>query len=416
MQIACKFYFMDTHIVVSLDKRRSKKDGSFPIILRLTHTRKTTSISTGYSVFEKYWDDKNRKIRSSFKGFQNVTRVNNQIEKEKSRALDIITKLNDKGKLRYASISQIKNSIVTSKKSTNSVFNYTQKLIDDLFEKNKIGNARSYQNVLREIKKFRNKRDLVFEEINYDFLNRFENAYLGRGNSENGLAVYMRTIRAIYNKAIKEGVAEKEAYPFGNYTIKTKPTKKRAISYDAIQKIVNLKLKKEDPLFETRNIFLISFYLMGAPFMNLAFLKMENIVDGRIQYKRKKTGRFYDIKITSNLEKILPYYTKGKKDTDFVLPIIKRENLPDQYKDVLWALRRYNKKLKSLGKLVGIQETLTSYVSRHSFASIANSMEIPVTAISEMLGHERLSTTQVYLAGFIKEAIDQYAEKITSGE
>ncbi len=102
---------MDTYIVVSLDTRRSKKDGSFPIILRLTHNRKTTSISSGYSVLEKYWDDKNRKIRSSYKGFQNVTRVNNQIEKEKSKALDIITKLNDKGELRYSSISQIKNSM-----------------------------------------------------------------------------------------------------------------------------------------------------------------------------------------------------------------------------------------------------------------------------------------------------------------
>ena len=143
---------------------------------------------------------------------------------------------------------------------------------------------------------------------------------------------------------------------------------------------------------------------------------MENIVDGRIQYKRKKTGRFYDIKITPNLQKILTYYTKKKKDTDFILPIVKGEKLSDQYKDVLWALQRYNKRLKTLAKLAGIQENLTSYVSRHSFASIANEMEIPLTAISEMLGHERISTTQVYLSGFKKEVIDQYAKKITSGE
>ena len=81
----------------------------------------------------------------------------------------------------------------------------------------------------------------------------------------------------------------------------------------------------------------------------------------------------------------------------------------------MWALNRYNKSLKKLAQLANIEESLTSYVSRHSFASIANNMEIPVTAISEMLGHERLSTTQVYLAGFKKEAIDQYAEKITAG-
>ena len=229
------------------------------------------------------------------------------------------------------------------------------------------------------------------------------------------MAVYMRTIRAIFNRAIKERIVEKEAYPFEQYTIKTKPTRKRAISYDAIQKIVKLKLKKTDPLVDARNYFLISFYLMGAPFINLAFLKMENIVDGRIQYKRKKTGRFYDIKINPSLEKILSYYTKGKKDSDFILPIIKSEDLKEQYRDVQWAIGRYNKRLKEVAKLAKIKEVLTSYVSRHSFASIANNMEIPVTAISEMMGHERLSTTQVYLAGFKKEAIDQYAEKITSG-
>jgi len=82
---------------------------------------------------------------------------------------------------------------------------------------------------------------------------------------------------------------------------------------------------------------------------------------------------------------------------------------------VHWALLRYNRRLKEIGKKIGIKEKLSSYVSRHSFASIANNMEIPVTAISEMLGHERLSTTQIYLAGFRKEAIDQYAEKIISG-
>ena len=107
-------------------------------------------------------------IRPSYQGFENVTRVNNQIEKEKSKALDIITKLNDKGELKYLSISQVKDSITISHKSSNSVFNFTQKLIDDQFKKNKIGNARSYENVLRTIKKFRNRKDLNFQS-NYDF-------------------------------------------------------------------------------------------------------------------------------------------------------------------------------------------------------------------------------------------------------
>ena len=138
-------------------------------------------------------------------------------------------------------------------------------------------------------------------------------------------------------------------------------------------------------------------------------------MDGRIQYRRRKTGKFFDIKITDNLKPILDHYLDGKNDNEFLLPIIKREKLVDQYKDIQWAQKRYNKRLKTIAGKAGIQEKLTSYVSRHSFASIANNMAIPVTAISEMLGHQRLTTTQVYLAGLQKDSIDQYNERILSG-
>lgn len=136
----------------------------------------------------------------------------------------------------------------------------------------------------------------------------------------------MRTIRAILNKAIKDGLSDKKVYPFADYTIKTKPTRKRAISYEAIQKILSLKLEPSDPLFNARNFFILSFYLMGAPFIDLAFLKVSSIADGRVQYKRKKTSKYYDIKITPNLEKILHHYIRGKKEDDYILPIIKRAN------------------------------------------------------------------------------------------
>jgi len=238
---------------------------------------------------------------------------------------------------------------------------------------------------------------------------------MSRGFSENGLAVYMRTIRAIYNKAIKEGCAELEAYPFKKYSIKTKPTKKRAIEYVAIKKIANLNFEPTDPLYHTRNIFLMSFYLQGAPFMDLAFLKMNKLIDGRVQYKRKKTGRFYDIKITPSLQSILDYYLSSKNPNDFILPIIKRESLVDQYNDVQWAHKRHNIRLKEIAKLAGIDENLTSYVSRHSFASIANNLGVPVTAISEMLGHEKLTTTQVYLSSLKKDVLDQYNEQVIGG-
>lgn len=406
---------MNANAVLTLDTRRARKDGTYPVILRLSHRGKTIPVSTGISLPEKYWDGKNRRIRQSYNGLDNITRANNWLEKQKAKALDIITRLKDTGELNGLSIKELKDRIV-SKGQKATVFDFIEGLIADLIKKQKVGNARSYRNVLREIKNFRKGRDFTFHELNYSFLLEFERAYLSRGLSENGLAVYMRTIKAIYNKAIKAGLAEKENYPFDRYIIKTKPTKKRAIGFDAIQKIIDIKLDPDTVLFDTRNIFLMSFYLYGAPYIDLAFLKLSNIIDERVQYKRQKTGRFYDIKISPALNEILAYYTAGKDQNDYILPIIKRDTLQDRYKDVLWALNRYNKRLKQLAVQAGIKEKLTSYVSRHSFATIADNMEIPVTAISQMLGHEKLSTTQSYLAGVRKSAIDDYNQRIIGGD
>jgi len=406
---------MNTNVVISLDTRRERKDKTYPIIFRLSHDGKTLPISSGYSVPEKFWDDTYRKIRNSYKGIDNITRANNFLEKEKARFIDVLTKLKDKDELRFLSINEIKERL-TALKSDETFFSYTQMIIDDMIKQKRVGNARSYSNTLREMKVFRDKKDFTFNELSYNFLKKFEAYYLAKGLSENGLAVYMRTLRAIYNRAAKDGVAEKDVYPFENYTIKTKPTKKRAIGMDAIQRIIGLEYEQGSILFETRNIFLMSFYLMGAPFVDLAYLTVNNIVDGRIQYKRQKTGKHYDIKISENLLPIIEYYKNDKSGDDYLLHIIKRGTLGDQYKDIMWARKRYNKRLKLIATDAKIGENLTSYVSRHSFASIANNMAIPLTAISEMMGHQKISTTQIYLAGLQKQVIDDYNEKIVSGK
>lgn len=406
---------MNSNVTISLDTRRPKQDGSFPVILRLSHKRKTIGIATGFSVPRRYWDIKSRTIKNSYKGLDNITRLNNYILKTKAEAMDVITKLKENGDLPYLTVKQVKDAIVTNNKKV-TVFQFTQGLIDTTIQEKRIGNARCYKNVLREIKKFRNNRDFYFDELNYEFLKRFESSYLARGNSENGLSVYMRTLRAIFNKAINANLVDKEAYPFNIYSIKSKPTRKRAISYHAIQKIVDLEFTPGQSLFDARNIFLMSFYLMGAPFTDLALLKVGNIVDGRIKYQRKKTGKFYDIGISSFLQSILDYYLKNKTKEEYILPIIKHDSLINQHNDILWALQRHNKLLKRIAQLAGIEENLTSYVSRHSFATIPNNMAVPVTAISQMLGHQKLSTTQIYLAGLNKDLMDEYNLKIITGK
>ncbi len=402
---------MNSNVTISLDTRRQKADGTYPIILRLSHNRKTVGISTGYSIPVEFWDTITRKVKKGCPAIENITRVNNFLDKERSRALDVITKLADHDELRFLSIAELK-ALLEKKDTSTTFFAYTAALVEALQKQNRIGTATYYNNVLREVKNFRNKKDFTFRELTYAFLTKFESYYLAKGLETNGLNVYMRGIKAIYNRAVKDKLVDKEHYPFENYTIKNKPTRKRAIGPDAMRQLLALDLKPGSALYNTRHLFFLSLSAWGASFIDLAFLKISNFSDGRLQYKRRKTGKFYDIPVDEDAWPIIQYFAAGRGQDEFLLPIIKTSTLTEQYKNVLAWRKKYNKRLKKLGEMAGISEKLTSYVSRHSFASIANEIGVPLSAIGDMMGHTHYTTTQVYLASLQRTTLDKYSTKI----
>lgn len=405
---------MKTFITLSLDTRRKRKDGSYPLVIRLTHFQKTTSISTGYSFPLSSWDATKKKVKSNYKGVGSVVNLNNLLSKKLSEATDIVNRLSEKGELPYLSVKEVKDKI-TGKSNYSSFFAFTEILIAELKEAQRYGTARSYKGLKDILMVFTKEKDLKFNQLNYDFLRRFERFHLKKpGNGLNGLAAYMRTIKAIYNKGIKRGFIEREAYPFYKYQIKTQPTKKRAIDVSHIKKIMSMKLDSKDKLFHHRNYFLLSYMLLGMSFIDMAFLKVNNIVDGRIKFQRRKTSKLYDIKITENIQEILKYYSNSKARDAFLLPILKRDTLELQYKDAQWALKLYNKGLKEIAIKCQIEERITSYVSRHSFATHALFKNIPLAAISSMLGHSKLSTTQIYLKSLPSNILDSYQEELNT--
>lgn len=402
---------INTNIVVSLDTRRKKKDQTYPVIMRLGHNERTTSILLGISVQKKDWDTKNKLVKKSYVGLTSVTRLNNIIQKKKADAMDAILKLHESGQLNLLSVTDIRDKIV-HQNTNHSFFHYAGLLIAELIKANRIGTARSYSGVISVLKTYRNERDLLFHEINYAFLNKFETYHKSNGNGANGLAVYMRTIRAIYNKAIKEGIVDKELYPFTDYKIKTTPTEKRALEWDLLKNIITLKLESKHPCFNARNYFLASYMMYGMNFTDMAFLQKTDIANGRITYRRKKTSKLYDIKITESLNTILLYFINQTPDSKYIFPILKREVSIEQEKDIQWARKGYNKKLKALAKLCEIEKNLTSYVSRHSFATQAMLQHVPLNAISSMLGHSSLKTTEVYLKSLPSNILDNYNSMI----
>lgn len=425
---------ISTSIKVSLDTRRPKADGTYPLILRLTHSRKTTSIKTGIHLKKEDWDEEKLEVKKSYKGTTNVIRLNNEIQKKKAEALDKILRLQEKQNNTTLTVTDVKQQIDPAIAS-NSFYDFSDKLIKELIVSDRIGTAKSYEGVISVLKTFNkgkpfeknmggdpkttNKinfaqkfKDLKFEEINYTFLTKLESYHLSAGNEFNGLAVYLRTIRSIYNKGMKAGLVDKTLYPFTDYKIKTTPTKKRALDSIYLKRILDLSLPNDHPSFDARNYFVASYMMYGMNFADMAYLKKTDIINGRISYRRKKTSKLYDIKLTDSLATILSFYTQENPSSDYVFPIIQRKGALFQNRDIQSARKIFNKNLKTIAEMCDINHNLTSYVSRHSFATQAMMLSVPVTVISAMLGHSSLKTTEVYLKSLPANILDEYNSKI----
>jgi integrase/recombinase XerD len=259
---------------------------------------------------------------------------------------------------------------------------------------------------------FPEKETIFFEDINYRFLKSLEAKYKSKNESVKGLNIHLRTIRAIINRAIKEGKVKKESNPFSDYSIKKAESHIHAISMTDIIKIEGHKFENEPNLQFAKDLFLFSFYCMGMNFTDIAKLKMKNIDDKRIRYQRAKTRRDYSIKITPKIKGILDVYTKDKKPDAYVFPILRGTRLIDA-DEITDERNLFNRRLKRLGKICEVSKPLHSYLSRHAWANIAKSMNMPLTLISEGLGHTSITTTQTYLDRFDDNVLDDANELIT---
>jgi integrase/recombinase XerD len=405
---------MNVSIVTTLDTRYQKKDGSCAVIIRIGRNNRTLPISTGYSIPEKFWNESKREVRGTYTGVFSVTRLNNLIDEELKAARSVLQELEEAGTLETIPLMEIKQRIL-SRKSSSSFFDFAQEVLNDLATAKKFGTRDAYKSAVQALENHHGSKRLDFKQLTFEYLKKFETEHYSRGNTTNGLAAYMRAIRAIYNRAIKSGRVDEKFYPFKKYTIKTAPTEKRAIEWKLLEKIILLDLKPGDSLFNARNYFVCSYMMYGMNFQDMAFLTFDHIVDGRISYRRSKTSKLYDIKITPALQSIFDFYLNSGAQGKFIFPIIKRNDAEHVSRDIKWARKRYNKKLKEIAVTCDIGQNLTSYVSRHSFATQALLKDVPVTAISAMLGHSSLKTTQIYLKALPNNMLDSFNEAIMTG-
>jgi integrase/recombinase XerD len=398
---------------INLDTRRKKKDETYPLVLRLVCNLDSRTIPLEYSVIKDDWDPDLEMVRKTCKKYSNVTRINNYLHKKQQDAQDILDKLTTTGEIEKLTITEMKN-IVMDKKEHTSFTSFGNKLVDELKLAKKLGNASVYEQAISFLKRHANDKDLSFDEITFTLLKSIEAKFLSENNSLNGLSFYLRTIRAIYNRAIKEGIASREKYPFTTYSIKETKTRKRAIRKTDMDKIKDAQFEPGSPRWHTRNIFLFSFYNRGMNFADIAKLRMSDIEQDRIYYNRSKTGKPLSVKLTEATRSILSTYMAGKTEDDLVFPILKRDTPELRMKDLYNERKTFNNYLKKIAKALEIEGNLTSYVARHSWATIAKDLNIPISVISEGLGHEDIKTTQIYLDDFDTSVIDD-ANKLITG-
>lgn len=290
-----------------------------------------------------------------------------------------------------------------------TLFNYMNNMISRFWKQGQYRTSETYSSTLNSFSEFRNGVDLYFEDMDSDLLLAYEYHLKSKSLSPNTISFYMKRLRAVYNKAIDDGFVENKNL-FRRVFTSSEKTVKRAISLKHIKKLKNLDLSYSVSKEFARDIFLFSFYTRGMSFVDIAYLQKKDLKGNVLTYRRKKTGQLLNIQWEHCMQEIVNKYSSSTI-SPYLLPIIKRPegNVRKQYQNVQSLI---NRNLKNIGKDLNLPIPLTMYCARHSWASIARSEGIPISIISEGMGHDSESTTQIYLASLETQVIDKANRKI----
>ncbi|NBW28749.1 MAG: hypothetical protein EBR38_09325 [Flavobacteriaceae bacterium] len=397
------------NIKTLLDLRRAKSDGTFNIIFRITDHKKVYTINSGVSLGEHFWDEKKGQVR---KIYPNAKLLNIKLSKHFFKIEQALLLLDDE-----FSIDKLK-AMLSGKpqvEAPETFQMFADKVIQQMMEANRVGNAIVYRTAVNRLITYCGK-DVSFEEVNYKLLDQFSHHLTTSGLKINSVSNYFRSIRAIYNKAVKMKVVDRSFYPFHNISIKSEKTAKRAISKDDILKLKQLHLEANSTAERSLKCFLISFYLRGISFTDLAYLKQSNIIDGRVVYKRRKTHKNYSIKLFPEAQELFQQFNVD--ESKYLLPILPNEALEDSLetkKVIRQFIKTTNKYLKRLSEQVGLSSPATTYTSRHSFGTIAKRLGYSNELIAEALGHEYGNKiTNIYLDTFDTDVLDAMHQHVIS--
>ena len=397
---------MSAAINVVCYKWKTLANGESPLMVRVAKGGKRTMQSLGISINPKYWDFTRNKPKPNCPNKEYIQKIILDKQQELQRRM---LELNVEQK-EYTTTTLLNNE--NTKFELKTVSEFYHELIEQYTREDKCGNRLIYKSSFNSLKAFtKGKLDIPFSDIDTSWLNKYEKWLRSKGNKETTMSLMFRTLRSAYNKAIKAKCARKSDYPFDEYKINKFDTKtqKRAIAKTEVLKFTKEvdNIGKRQYVQLSKDIFIFSYLCGGINFTDIANLTKANITNGRLHYIRQKTGKLIKLGISEEAMQIIKKYESESKG--YLFPILNTNihKTPLQKQNRIHKmLGKINKNLKLIATQLNVDANMTTYVARHSFASVLKKSGVSIALISEALGHSDLSTTQVYLDSFDNEQID----------
>ncbi len=372
------------------------------IYYQIIHDRKVRQFLSEYHVLPSEWDENRSMVTTTRKSERKsfILSVRERIRWDVERLMRIDRKLDADG------LSYIADDLIDEfNRYTReySLFRFMESIRVKLRGNGKIRTAETYRATLNSFRNFRKGEDLMLDCITSEVMEDYEAWLRKRGLVSNTISFYIRILRAVYNRAVEDNVID-DRNPFRHVYTGIDKTVKRALPLSVIKKIKNLDLSCNPTLDFARNMFLMSFYLRGMSFIDMAYLKKTDLKNGYVVYRRRKTGQMLVIEWTREMQTICDKYPENR--SVYLLPIIRTAGTNEwcTYRNVGYNI---NHNLKKIALMLGVDVRLTMYVARHSWASAAKAKGIPLSVISEGMGHDSETTTRIYLASLDTSVVDR---------
>jgi integrase/recombinase XerD len=380
---------------------KAKKDGSFPLFLRLTQNRKLKRIYIGFDIPAKDWNPNKQEVRRS-NPFH--TQINQAIESRKAEAFTL------KSETKELSTSQMVENL--KGKVSDSFFEYA----DGLLSKMPYNTAKNNRSVFNKLRDFLKGQDLLFSQINVQLLRDFEDYLKQIGNNQTTVSMAFNKVRAVVNYAVEVGKLERKENPFLGFKIKEGKPERIRLTEDELEAFRTVVLPEGSLIWHTRNYWLFAYYGAGIRFSDVATLQRKNIQNSRLSYVMRKTknkvSQSHSIQLPRQAEEILALYPIGQgRPEDYIFPILNTQRVFDTEDDLLKEISRknalINKYLKQICFKANIPKDVSFHSARHTFADLGRRKVKDVYAISKLLRHSKISMTEKYLSEFDTETTDK---------